>query len=140
MNTSVCIEQKGIIESIEDNRVSVRIDRESACGHCNAQGICNLAESSMRIIEVGNSAQVFSVGEWVEVKMSRSLGNKAILFGYCIPFVLLLSSLLILSALGLPEWIAGLVSLLVLIPYFIILYVFRERLRRTFVFSIHKIA
>ena len=118
MNTSVCFEQKGIIESIHDNRITVRIDRGSACGHCSAQGLCNLAESTERIIEVNNSTQLFSVGEWVQVTMSRSMGNKAILLGYFIPFVLLISTLLILSAFGLPDWIAGLVSLLILIPYF----------------------
>ncbi len=140
MNTSVCFEQKGIIESVNNNRITVRIDRGSACGHCSAQGLCNLAESTERIIEVNNSTESFSVGEWVQVTMSRSMGNKAILLGYFIPFILLISTLLILSAFGLPDWIAGLVSLLILIPYFIILYIFRERLRRTFSFSIHKTA
>ena len=98
MNTSVCFEQKGIIESINNNRITVRIDRGSACGHCSAQGLCNLAESTERIIEVNNSTQLFSTGEWVQVTMSRSMGNKAILMGYFIPFLLLISTLLILSA------------------------------------------
>jgi sigma-E factor negative regulatory protein RseC len=138
MNTSVCFEQRGIIESVNDNVVTVRIDRGTACGHCSAQGLCNLAESTERIIEVNPSAQSFSVGELVQVTMSRSMGNKAILLGYFIPFVLLISTLLIFSAFGLPDWMAGLVSLVILIPYFIILYIFRERLRRTFSFSIHK--
>jgi sigma-E factor negative regulatory protein RseC len=139
-NTSVCFEQKGIIESVNNNRITVRIDRGSACGHCSAQGLCNLAESTERIIEVNNSTESYSVGEWVQVTMSRSMGNKAILLGYFIPFILLISTLLILSAFGLPDWIAGLVSILILVPYFIIIYFFRERLRRTFSFSIHKTA
>jgi sigma-E factor negative regulatory protein RseC len=138
MNTSVCLEQRGIVESVSDNRITVRIDRGSACGHCSAQGLCNLAESTERIIEVTNSNEIFSVGEWVHVTMSRSMGNKAILLGYFIPFILLISTLLMLSACGFPDWITGLVSLLTLIPYFIILYIFRDRLRRTFSFSIHK--
>ena len=140
MNTSVCFEQKGIIESVNDNRITVRIDRGSACGHCSAQGLCNLAESTERIIEVNSSNELYSVGEWVQVTMSRSMGNKAILLGYFIPFILLISTLLILSAFGLPDWITGLVSLLILVPYYIVIYIFRERLRRTFSFSIHKTA
>jgi sigma-E factor negative regulatory protein RseC len=140
MNTSVCFEQKGIIESLNDNRITVRIDRGSACGHCSAQGLCNLAESTERIIEVNNSTESYAVGEWVQVTMSRSMGNKAILLGYFIPFILLISTLLILSALGLPDWIAGLFSLFILVPYFVLIYIFRERLRRTFSFSIHKTA
>jgi sigma-E factor negative regulatory protein RseC len=139
MNTSVCFEQKGFIESIDNNRITVRIDRGSACGHCTAQGICNLAQSTEQVIEI-NSTQEFAVGEHVQVTMSRSMGNKAIFLGYFIPFVMLISTLLALSAFGLSDLVTGLVSILILIPYFIILYVFRERLRRTFTFSIHKTA
>ena len=51
MEASVCIEQKGIVEEITDHRIRVRIHRESACGHCSAQGMCNLADISERIIE-----------------------------------------------------------------------------------------
>jgi positive regulator of sigma E activity len=139
-NTSVCFEQKGFIDSIQDNRITVRIDRGSACGHCTAKGLCNLAQTTEQTIEIITSAQLFSVGEYVQVSMSRSMGNKAILMGYFIPFILLITTLLILSAFGLPDWFAGLVSILILIPYFIILFVFREKLRRTFTFSIHKTA
>jgi sigma-E factor negative regulatory protein RseC len=140
MNSSVCFEQRGIIESVHKNRITVRIDRASACGSCSAKGMCNLAESAESLIEIDDSTQLFSVGEWVRVSMSRSMGNKAILFGYFIPFVLLISTLLIVSACGLPEWIAGLLSLLILVPWYIVLYIFRERLRKTFTFSIHKTA
>ncbi len=140
MNTSVCFEQKGFIESIDDNRITVRIDRGSACGHCTAQGLCNLSQTAEQTIEINTSSQIFSVGEYVQVTMSRSMGNKAILMGYFIPFILLITTLLMLSAFGLPDWIAGFVSIMILVPYFIILFVFRDRLRKTFTFSIHKTA
>jgi sigma-E factor negative regulatory protein RseC len=140
MNTSVCFEQKGFIESIQANRITVRIDRGSACGHCTAQGLCNLAQSTEQTIEINNSTQVYSVGEYVQVTMSRSMGNKAIIMGYFIPFILLIATLLILSTFGLPDWFTGLASIFILIPYFVILFIFREKLRRTFTFSIHKTA
>lgn len=140
MNTSVCFEQRGIIESFKDNRITVRIERGSACGHCGAQGLCNIGGSTDRIVEIDNFGESFSAGEEVRVSMSRSMGNKAILLGYFIPFVLLISTLLIVSAFGLSDWIAGMVSILILVPYFSMLHIFRERLRTTFTFSIHKTA
>jgi positive regulator of sigma E activity len=140
MNSAVCIEQKGIVESVNNQRIVVRIDRGSACGHCSANGICNMAESTERVIELKDSTQTFSVGEWVGITISRSMGNKAVILGYLIPFVLLISSLLIFTAFKLSEWIVGVSSLLTLVPYFIILSLFRERLRKTFTFSIHKAA
>jgi sigma-E factor negative regulatory protein RseC len=138
MNASVCIEQKGMIESISNHQIRIRIDRESACGHCNVRGICNLSESSERVIEVNDSSHTFSVGEMVQVNISRNMGNKAVMLGYLFPFIVLVSSLVILTAYSLPEWLAGLLSLLLLVPYFVILYLFRDKLRRTFTFSIHK--
>jgi sigma-E factor negative regulatory protein RseC len=140
MNSAVCIEQKGIVESVNNQRIVVRIDRGSACGHCSANGICNMAESTERVIELKDSTQTFAVGEWVGITISRSMGNKAVILGYLIPFVLLISSLLIFTAFKLSEWIVGVSSLLTLVPYFIILSLFRERLRKTFTFSIHKAA
>jgi positive regulator of sigma E activity len=137
MNASVCFEQKGIIESVNNHLIGVRIDRESACGNCNALRICNLG-ATKSYIEVPDSSNAFSVGEWVDVTITRGMGNKAIFLGYFIPFVILISSLVILTASALPEWLAGLISILALVPYYIILYTLRNRLKRTFTFSIHK--
>lgn len=139
MNASVCFEQKGIIESINHHLIRIRIDRETSCAHCNASGICNIADMSERTIEISNFSHSFSVGEWVGITITRKTGNMAVLLGYFIPFILLIATLLILTSFTLPEWQAGLISLLVLVPYFAVLYLFREKLKKTFSFSIHKI-
>ena len=67
------------------------------------------------------------------------MGNKAVVFGYLLPFVLLVTTLLLLTSLSLAEWISGLISLAALIPYYLILYLRREKLSRTFIFTIRKI-
>jgi len=139
MDASVCIEQKGTIEAIANNKITVRIDRESACGHCNIQGLCNLTGPLERTIDVKNDNRNFSVGDAVEIMITRSMGNKAVVFGYLLPFVLLVTTLLLLTSLSLAEWISGLISLAALIPYYLILYLRREKLSRTFIFTIRKI-
>jgi len=139
MNSSVCFEQKGIIESNNNNRIIIRIDRESACGHCDARGICNLTGQSERTIEIDDASQGYTVGETVLVTITRSMGNRAILLGYLLPFVLLVTTLIICTVYSLPEWMAGILSLLVLLPYYFFLYLFRERLRKNITFSIRKI-
>ncbi len=140
MNSSVCFEQKGIIESIGNQRIRIRIDRESACGHCSAKGICGLPGLSERTIEVDGSPQDYRIGEQVQVTITRNMGNKAIILGYLIPFILLVTVLAILTAFSLPEWIAGISAILVLVPYYIILFFVRERLKKKIVFSIQKLA
>ena len=138
MEASVCIEQKGTVEEICNHKVRVRIHQESACGHCNARGMCNLSDSSGRIIETNDNSLNLKIGDVVDITMSRSMGNKAVFLGYLIPFLLLISVLIFLNAFGLEEWLSGLISLAVLIPYYMFLYLFRDRLSKAITFSISK--
>lgn len=138
MDASVCVEQKGTIEAILNNRITVRIDRASACGDCNIQGICNLTGPLVRTFDVKNAGQHYATGDLVQISITRSMGNKAIVVGYLLPFILLIITLLILTSLSLAEWISGLISLAVLVPYYLALYLFRNKLSRTFIFTIRK--
>jgi hypothetical protein len=49
-----------------------------------------------------------------------------------------LTALLIITAAGCSELVAGLLSLSVLVPYYILLKIFRGRLDRRFSFSLQK--
>jgi sigma-E factor negative regulatory protein RseC len=138
MNTSVCIEQKGIVDSVAQNEISVRIDRSTACGQCDVYGICNLGHTGENIIEIPDESGRYSVGDPVTITITRSMGNRAIGLGYLFPFLLLLSVLIIMSLLSLPEWICGLAALTVLIPYYFTLFLFRKRLSRKFTFTVSK--
>jgi positive regulator of sigma E activity len=136
MDTSICIEQKGIVEEINNHRVKVRVQPEAACGDCSARGICSLFGTSDRIIEVYNKSQQLSIGDHVMISISQGMGNKAVILGYLIPFILLISVLVIFTSLGIKEWITGLVALTTLVPYFIILNLFRNRLNRNITFTL----
>jgi len=138
MEASVCIEQKGTVEVITDRYIRVSIQRDTACGHCHAQSMCALGDESRRSIEVMNTGTEVRIGDAVDVNISRSAGNKAVFLAYFLPFVLLMASLLILQSLGVKEWITGVVSLSILVPYYLVLYFFRNTLKRTFIFSIRK--
>ena len=96
--------------------IRVRIHRESACGHCNARGMCNLGESRKELLKFRIQLPDLQIGDDVEVTISRSMGNKAVLLGYLIPFLLLVSVLILLMPSGFQEWIAGILSLASLAP------------------------
>jgi sigma-E factor negative regulatory protein RseC len=138
MEASVCIAQKGIVEEITNHRITVRIQRETACGHCNASSMCNLSEIGERIIETVDEGRDYKIGDSVEVVISRNMGNKAVFLGYLLPFVLMVTVLILLNAAGLQEWLSGLISLGILAPYYFLLYLFRDRLRKNFTFTISK--
>ena len=133
------ISHDGVVDSTEGNDVVVRITSYAACNGCHARGACNVTEEKekyMRIKAIGG----FDPGEKVRVVLAQSLGFRALFLGYILPFLLVLTALLIASATGVSELIAGLISLSVLLPYYIGLKLFRGKLDRQFSFFLHKIS
>ena len=140
MEASVCIAQKGTVEDIAGHRITVRVHRETACGQCNARSMCNLSDIEERIIETSDYSNNFRIGDDVRIAITAGMGNRAVLLGYLLPFVLLVTVLISLNALGFQEWVSGLFSLVMLGAYYFILYLFRNRLKKSFTFTISKIA
>lgn len=138
MDGSVCVEQKGTVEQITGQNIMVRIHREALCGNCSAKGLCFIGEGDERELEISNYSPGLKVGDQVEVMISQSMGNKAVLLGYLVPFIILVTTLLILNKFGASEWLMGIISLSAMAPYFLLLYFIRNRLRKTFTLSARK--
>jgi sigma-E factor negative regulatory protein RseC len=129
------IEHKGIVHKNENESVSVLITSESACSGCHAENACTLAGSKEKIVEVKG---VFGVktGDPVIVTMKQASGYKALTLGYLIPLLIVLFTLIILIASGLSELISGLSAICILVPYYGVLYLLREKINEKFTFSI----
>lgn len=138
MDASVCIEQTGTVEEITGHTIRVKTLREASCGQCSANGLCYLGESPERIVEISNFTPDIKVGDTVGIVISRSMGNKAIFLAYLVPFLLLISVLILLNQLGSPDWLAGTMAISVLIPYYFILHLFKNRLQKSFSLSARK--
>jgi sigma-E factor negative regulatory protein RseC len=132
------ISHSGIIESIHEGCVQVRILQTSACAACKVAGHCNASESKEKIIDVMNVRDIsqLKVGDSVVVSASRDVANKALLLSFGVPFLILVSVLLIMLKLISEEGIAALVSLLALVPYYVALYFLRDRIQQKIAFSI----
>ncbi len=125
---------------VADNYVDVIVLSESACASCHAKGQCGAAESrEKRMVIETPVASYFSEGEEVEVYTEKIMGVKAVWMAYVLPFLLVLLLLLILLQTGCGELISGVCALLALVVYYIVLYMFRNRLSREFIFNIRKI-
>jgi sigma-E factor negative regulatory protein RseC len=138
MDSVACIEQKGVVAAISKGMITVNITTASACANCHAKKGCNFLNSETRHIMVQAGGYHFKVGESVRVLMKRSLGLKATLIAYIIPLLILVITLLTLSSLKLNELFVGLTTLLILVPYFLLVYRFRESLKNTFTFRLNK--
>ncbi len=131
------ITHEGIIDHIESDTVFVRILSKSACAECHSKSMCSVSEMNEKLIEVKQKGFGFTTGETVNVILNRSLGNKAVLLGYFIPFILLITTLLV-SSLYFGELWSGLMAVAVLIPYYLLLFVFKDKLSKTFHFRIER--
>lgn len=131
------IKHSGVINKIDEHQYYVSIVAQSACAACHAKGVCSAADMKDEIVEVPrNKVENFAVGDKVEVLMEKAQGTKAVMLGYVIPFLIVLATLIVSLGLIDNEGIAGLISIGILIPYYLILYLNRERLKTAFRFRI----
>jgi positive regulator of sigma E activity len=138
MNPDSCIEQKGVIEKIDNGFAVVNVDVVAACDLCHSKSSCDIPGKSPRKIRVPVQDGSYESGDEVTIVMKRSLGLQASLIAYLVPFLLVLVALVVFTSLKMNELLAGLFSLLILIPYIFCLYFFRERLKRTFTLTLRK--
>ncbi|MCK9255183.1 MAG: SoxR reducing system RseC family protein [Bacteroidales bacterium] len=138
MKQTSTIEHKGTITDITQGKIIVELNVLSACANCHSKSLCSL-DSAQKIIEVFDNGFSYKIGETVNVIMRQSLGKKALFLGYILPFFIILIALIICTNLDLSEGLAGLISLATLIPYYASLYLFKNKLKKEFNFSIEKI-
>ncbi len=130
------ISHKGIIKSLTDQQIVVSIVNESACSSCHAKGACSAADMQDKEIEIRNFSGDYRVGQTVQVVGRTSQGFKALFYGYVFPFLIIMLVLITLTSLQFSEGISGLISLSVLLPYYLILYLTRNKIRKSFEFEI----
>lgn len=133
------IDHIGVIQGIDGSHIDVCITSFSACASCHAKGACSASDSSEKVISVFMSDHSHVVGETVKVVMKQSLGFRALFWGYLLPFILVLTVLIVLTAVKVEEGKAGLASLAILPVYYLLLYLFRGRVTRQFNFEIQPI-
>lgn len=128
----------GVISKISRGSVIVSLDKNLHCESCKAKGACGVSDSTSKEVEVADPGGRFTLYEPVEVILRKHSGHKAVFWAYIFPFILMLSTLLA-SSLLLSEWVAGLLSLLVLIPYYLLLHGLKDYFRKTLEMTLKRI-
>ncbi|MBE6225243.1 MAG: RseC/MucC family positive regulator of sigma(E) [Bacteroidales bacterium] len=133
------VSHKGTVIEITEGNIKVEIINKSMCAACHAKGFCSAGDTKDKIIDVAyyNKGE-YSVGDEVEVVMKKSMGFKAVWISYVIPLAILLIFLLTLHCFNLTELQAGLSSILAVAVYYLVIYMFREKIADKFVFTIAK--
>ena len=135
--TNETISHEGIVTKITDDELEIKILAQSACAACHAKSACGMGEQAEKILTVPRpKGKEFALMQKVNVKMAINQGNKAAILAYLIPIVLLLAVLFVCLGLGLNEGFSALISIVALIPYYIILYLKRDKLKNKFSYII----
>lgn len=138
---STKINHAGIVESITDDCVKVRILQTSACAACKVASHCNASESKEKIVDVMGRRDVkgLKVGDSVVVSASRDVANRALLLAFGVPFLILMTVLVVALRFVSEEGLAALVALGMLIPYYALLWLMRDRIRQCLSFELESI-
>ena len=131
------IRHDGIVDSIEEGCVHVRVLQSTACGACKVAGYCNAAEAKEKLIDVYTiRAANYQVGDTVTVSVSQSMASRALMWAFGLPLVLMIVVLVFVLWQTGNEGLAAQSSLLVLIPYYGLLFLLRHRMRQQIFFEI----
>src|SRR5574344_584054 len=134
------IEHTGVVEGIEGEHMLIRIVQTSACASCTAHLLCNASDKKEMTVDVySNDSSLYQVGQEVLVVGSTSMGMKAVWLAYCVPLLLLIAVLMTMVSITDNEPLAAIVSILSLLPYYLVLYALRKRMRSKFSFTLKNI-
>ncbi|NQU85946.1 MAG: SoxR reducing system RseC family protein [Mariniphaga sp.] len=135
---SEVIRHKAFVKQIDPDLMIVAIINQSACSSCHAKGACSVSGFQEKEIEITGFSKKYSENEEVTILFKESNGFKALFYGYMLPFIVLISTLILSLILTKNEGISGLISLGILIPYYTTLYFFRNHLKKIFKFEIEE--
>ncbi|HYQ57798.1 MAG TPA: SoxR reducing system RseC family protein, partial [Draconibacterium sp.] len=107
------------MKEIRDTSLIVNIISQSACSSCHANGACTVADFQDKEIEVSDYREKYQIGDEVTILFKQSKGFTALIWGYVIPFFVVLGTLIIALEVTGDELKSGLLSLFILVPYYI---------------------
>ncbi len=140
MKNTETISHEGVVTKITDDELEIKILAQSACAACHAKSACGMGEQAEKTLTVPRPKDKdFELNQRVNVKMAIGQGNRAAVLAYLIPIMLLLAVLFVCLGFGMNEGLAALVSIVALIPYYIVLYLRRDKLKQKFDYTIETI-
>ena len=133
------VSHSGIVQEVtEDGKVKVSIISKANCISCQLNKSCSASDIKEKIIEVDHFGGVLKIGEMVNVSLKESAGFKALFIGYILPFLILFTTLIVMTETTDNQLIAGLVALSTLVPYYFALYLLQNVIKKEFSFFINK--
>lgn len=133
------IKHAGVVDGVEGECVRVRILQSSACSACKVAAHCNASETKEKLIDVMDAdASHYQKGDQVMVVADTAVGFRASLYGYLLPLILMVVTLVGVLAATHSEGLAALSALGILMPYYVLLFLMRNKLRNRLSFTLER--
>ena len=132
---------QGTVAEIYGDSMRVRITQRAACSECKASAHCHISEQKEKMVDVNHVMDVgkYHVGETVTLTFAEQTGMRAVMMAFVIPFLILVAAVFVCSRFTDSEPVMAITGLLFLLPYYIILYLLRDRLKEKFTFYVQKL-
>lgn len=138
-NMEGSINHTGVVEKIDSHSVFVRITQQSACSGCHAKHMCSASEQKDKLIEVPDHTGLYHLHEEVMICGKSSMGLQAVFIAFVLPLLFVIALIACGIQMNWDESVSGLIGLSCLIPYYGVLYLLRNRLKKKFVFTLKKL-
>jgi len=138
-NNEPVVRHEGIVSKVSHDTITISLKGNINCEGCKAKSACGVSESNNKEIEVSSFSNSLNINENVEVHLKRNLGLKAVFWAYVLPFIFMMVVLLVASFF-VAEWVAGLFAVAILVPYYLLVLLFKPLFKKTFQVSILKLS
>lgn len=132
------IRQSATVVRVDTTEIEVEVCRPEACAVCKAKSVCSEGGGEGKRMTLVNDGQGYQVGEQIQLVMRRSAGLKAVVIAYLVPVVLVVAALLTFQATTLNETTAALLTLGILVLYFVVIRLLRGRINNQLTIEIEK--
>lgn len=129
------ISHEGLVQRTDGNSVTVLLSPKTNCTGCLEKNSCNLSGKEDKTVTIWGKYNV-RPGDNVMVLMKQSMGYFALFLGYLLPLLLVVFLLVLLLLFSVNELLSGLLSIGVLLPYYMILIFFRKEINKKFLFTL----
>lgn len=134
------IRHSGVVDSIAEGVVKVRILQQSACAACKVAGYCHASESKEKLVSVCcNNVAAYRPGQEVVVTASRQVAFRATLLAFIVPLIILMVALVVAIRVTGSEAVAALSALGTLMLWYSLLWFLRSKISSQVSFEIEEL-
>ena len=130
------VTHEGIIEAIDNRHISVRIIQQAACASCKVASHCNASDTKVKMVDVYADSSNLAVGQKIVVSTSGSAVKNALLIGFLFPLFMMIFLIVFSKFLGKADDVTALLALGSLVPYYIGVWLFRNKIEQKITFHI----